>query len=325
MKDYSKFIDPLDSSLNTLDKIRTGNVERGLGIGVEEFDQRLLFKRGQFNMGIGHDNVGKTDLIMWYYVCLSKLHGIKHCIFSSENKPYSLLRKIFNFWTGKRIDRDFVNNEASYFRYLEEIKEHFSFIRTDQRYSASEIIDIIKHQNCDTGLIDPFNSLKSNGGNKHEEDYEVCADIRTMCLQTNKTVYVMAHIASQFARMTYPLEHEYKGHLVHPEKSYVEGGQKFANRADDFLSIHRMTQHPDLWNVTELHVRKVKETETGGSVTYKDEPIKLKMVDRCKFEINGKDPLQNETPTNFELDYPKNNALDSFINAGNLEDDELPF
>ena len=62
-----------------------------------------------------------------------------------------------------------------------------------------------------------------------------------------------------------------------PNKADTEGGGKFSNRADDFITIHRHTQHPSDFNITEIHVRKIKETETGGRPTLKDDPIKFKM------------------------------------------------
>ena len=86
---------------------------------------------------------------------------------------------------------------------------------------------------------------------------------------------------------------KYEGNLRPGEKADTEGGQKFANRADDFWSIHRMTQHPELWSTTEVHVRKVKETITGGSTTQRDSPILMKWENHCRYTINGKNPLIN--------------------------------
>jgi hypothetical protein len=62
-----------------------------------------------------------------------------------------------------------------------------------------------------------------------------------------------------------------------PNKADTEGGGKFSNRADEFLTIHRYVQHPTEYNVTQVHVRKVKETETGGRPTMLDEPVLFKM------------------------------------------------
>ena len=62
-----------------------------------------------------------------------------------------------------------------------------------------------------------------------------------------------------------------------PNKADTEGGQKVANKSDDFITIHRITQHPTDWMITEVHVRKIKDTETGGRPTSLDMPVKFEM------------------------------------------------
>src|SRR5690606_14526412 len=49
------------------------------------------------------------------------------------------------------------------------------------------------------------------------------------------------------------------------------------NKADSFCTVHRVTQHPTDWMVTEFHVRKMKDTDTGGRVTPFDSPVKFEM------------------------------------------------
>ena len=69
-----------------------------------------------------------------------------------------------------------------------------------------------------------------------------------------------------------------------------------SNKADDFLTIHRVTSHPTDWMITEVHVRKIKDTETGGRVTAIDSPIKFEMYKGgCgfleKFDFTTRTPL----------------------------------
>jgi hypothetical protein len=66
---------------------------------------------------------------------------------------------------------------------------------------------------------------------------------------------------------------------IAPYAEDTEGGGKFVNRADSFVTIHRKVQAPDplVRSMTELHVRKVRETETGGAPTPLDEPFKIVM------------------------------------------------
>lgn len=287
-KIYTKPFDVNES----LDEIRLGKVQQGLGIGVDSFDSYVRWKQGQFNMVNGHDNVGKTDVLLWYFVCMAKIHNKKLLIYSSENTIASQVFKIFNFWTGKRLDKDFRIDDKGYQRTLNEISDCFEFIPNNKRYSAYDIIDIASKKQHDGLLIDPFNSLMVETGNKHQEDYDICANLRIFASQYNTTVFVNAHLVTQAARNRYPKEHDYEGHLAAPEKADTEGGQKFANRADDFYTVHRMTQHPDRWNIGEIHVRKVKETITGGTVTPRDSPIELRWDNHCKYFIDNINPLE---------------------------------
>ena len=69
-----------------------------------------------------------------------------------------------------------------------------------------------------------------------------------------------------------------------------EGGGKWVNRASDFLVIHRYSQHPTDWMYSHLHVRKVKEMETGGRPTPMQEPVVMRSkAGNVGFEIAGVD------------------------------------
>ena len=71
------------------------------------------------------------------------------------------------------------------------------------------------------------------------------------------------------------------------------------NRADDVISVHRYTQHPTRWMVSDIHVVKVKETETGGKPTPLDAPISLRMQpgNTC-FTVAGKDVIDHSIKIN---------------------------
>ena len=330
-KIYTK---PFDE-ITGLDEIRLGKVKQGLGIGVEKFDNCVAWKQGQFNMINGHDNVGKTDVLLWYFVCMAKIHNKKMLIYSSENTIRSQVFKIFNFWTGKRMDKHFGIDNKGFQRTLNEISDCFEFIPNNKRYSAYDILDLAGKKSHDGLLVDPFNSLMTETGNKHQEDYDICANLRIFASQTNTNIFVNAHLVTQAARNRYPKDHIYEGHLAAPEKADTEGGQKFANRADDFYTIHRMTQHDERWNIGELHVRKVKETITGGGVTPRDAPIELRWSDHCKYFIDNINPLektysdvgatQMDMLTNVAEKTEKHSRMSHMSYGDDTEADNLPF
>jgi hypothetical protein len=132
-------------------------------------------------------------------------------------------------------------------------------------------------------MIDPYNSLTINQKrlgkvSSHEYHYEATSHLRVFCKKFNATVILNTHPATEALRKIHYKGHPYEGHPIPPMASDVEGGGKFVNRADEFMVIHRYTQHETDWIFTDIHIRKVKELETGGRPTPLDSPIRLQSI-----------------------------------------------
>ena len=54
-----------------LDKIRIGEIKEGLSLGVPEIDEYIRFKPQNFNVILGHANVGKTTVILFMMLAYS--------------------------------------------------------------------------------------------------------------------------------------------------------------------------------------------------------------------------------------------------------------
>jgi hypothetical protein len=135
-------------------------------------------------------------------------------------------------------------------------------------------------------IIDPYNSLK--GGGDYNKDYENLSEIRLFA-QTYASVWVCAHIQSGAAR-----NRDGDGFIKTPSKADIEGGQPFANRADDMIIYHRVTNHPELWMYGQVNVVKVKDTETGGRPTRAGDPVMVRANrDQCGFTMDDYDPVLN--------------------------------
>jgi len=77
---------------------------------------------------------------------------------------------------------------------------------------------------------------------------------------------------------------------VAPFAEDTECGGLFVNRADSFATFHRKIQHPEPhWRRTmEMHIRKVREVETGGRPTPFLEPLYFELNSTMTaFTING--------------------------------------
>ena len=91
-----------------------------------------------------------------------------------------------------------------------------------------------------------------------------------------------------------------------PEAPYAEdteGGGKHVNRCDSFMTVHRKIQSGDheVRKTTELHIRKVRNKETGGEPTPHDEPVMLTMgTGATSFSIKGEGTLFSPITTEFD-------------------------
>lgn len=281
--------------------IKHGRVKEGLKIGVPDIDEYLRYKQGNFNLLIGHANVGKTTVIMYLFVIWALKHKKRFLIWSSENTPQSIQRKIVEFKMRKPITKA---EDAEIKDALEWSDSYFKIIDVEELYTYKQLLEEAKSikdaWDYDAILIDPYNSLvkdkqlyKEVGG--HEYDYQVSTEFRLFAKKNNITLYLNAHGVTEALRKSHPKGHEYEGLAMPLSMASVEGGGKWGNRCDDLICIHRYTSHPTDWIYSNLFVLKIKEMETGGRCTPFDEPIKLRMEkNNIGFTFMDKDLLDKQ-------------------------------
>lgn len=266
-----------------LKSVRDGTLKMGLTTGSPALDEYFLFKEGNLVMTNGIDNTGKS-VFTWYLCLLAAMHhGWKGIIFSSENTLGAFMRKMIQFYWGKPLAGNYAMNETEYQIAKKFIEDHFTLIKAQEDlYNYKDIINMVrktmKAKKHNYGMIDPYNSLKIDLSgfsklNTHEYHYEALSEIKAYGQKNNFGWFVNHHAVTAAART----KDADKKYVQAPGKQDTEGGQKVANKADDFLTIHRITQHPTDWMVTELHVRKIKDTETGGRPTSLEMPVKFEM------------------------------------------------
>lgn len=284
--------------------IKYDRIEQGLGLGVEEIDEWLRFKKGNFNICVGHANTGKTTTIIYLMMAYSIKHNLRWLIFSSENTDYSIARKLIEFRSGKPVQQ---LPDAEIEKHLQWIDQHFKIMSVEKLYNARSLMAEAKAikdaWDYDGMLIDPYNSLtkdpallKSVGG--HEYDYQIASEMRLFCKENNISIWLNTHAVTESLRKVHDRDHEFAGLPKPCGLADIEGGGKWGNRADDVISIHRYTQHKDRWMVADIHVKKVKETETGGRPTNNDAPISLRMMPgNCGYTIAGIDVISETLKT----------------------------
>ena len=290
--------------------VKYDRIEQGLGLNIPEVDEWLRFKRGAFNICIGHANTGKTTVVLYLMVAYAMKHDLKWLIFSSENTDYSIARKLIEFKTATPIQQ---LPDAVIESELEWVNDHFKIILVEKIYTArtlmSEAKKIKEVFDYDGLLVDPYNSLakdpqllRSVGG--HEYDYQIASEFRLFCKENNVSMWLNCHGVTEALRRKHPADHEMAGFPQPCSMADVEGGGKWGNRADDVVSIHRYTQHPERWMYSDIHVVKVKETETGGRPTAMDSPISMRMMPaNCQFTVAGVPVIEGSVKVDTKLEF----------------------
>jgi hypothetical protein len=273
------FISSDDEDFRWIDDFANGRIEVGLDTGNDNLDKYFRYKR-EFMIVNGHSNVGKTTFILFLIANSAIRHGWKWVIYSSENRTASLKSKLMQFYVDRPVQQmDYQERLRAY----NWVKEHFIIINNNDVYSYTDLMlfsDKLMRQNKFDGFfIDPYNSLKiqmSAGSaiSTHEYHYEAASEFLTYAKRNNIAVWLNTHAVTEAQR-----RRDESGQPIAPFAEDTEGGGKFVNRADGFITIHRKIQHPEphVRRTTEMHVRKVREVETGGEPTPYGEPVYFEM------------------------------------------------
>lgn len=275
------FVSTIDDEKYYMDSVRSGTLPMGLLTGIPDLDKHFRFKPGNLVIINGHDNVGKSSFLWYLAVKSSILHNWKWIMFCAENSEGQVRKNLIQFKTEKAIIH---LNDREYQDALSWVYGHFTLIKAGELYSCEQVLEmgekLFRKKTYNGFLIDPYNALdiniKDTSLSSHEYHYKVTAELRAFCKRFGVSIFLNCHAVTEALRRMHK-DGEYAGYTMAPNKADTEGGGKFANRADDFITIHRHTQHPQEFNITQIHVRKIKETETGGMPTLRDEPVKLKM------------------------------------------------
>lgn len=285
-------------STRFLTDYRDGKIPFGLELGCK-LDEHLVYKHNQLNIFLGHDNVGKSYFQLWYFLALATNHGLKFCLFMDENSSGKVMRDLIQMYTAKKF-MELTHKEIR--RAELKLEDYFKFIDNRKRYEPKELIDLFIQSKTNCLLIDPWNALKSDLS--YSSNYDILNELKLVTKQENYSIYINAHPTSASGRMgaVYPNDHQWFGQVRIPLKSDIEGGKAFANKADDFVVIHRLVSHQDLWRFTLLEIVKVKDTDTGGKPTMYEQPIFLDYNFGKGLLINGVDVIKRSDAFKVEYD-----------------------
>ena len=272
------FISSDDEDFRWIDDYSQGKIQLGLDTGDTRLDEYFRYKK-EFVIVNGHSNVGKTTTMLYLIANSAVRHGWKWVLYSSENRTASVKMSLMQFAMDKKVaDMTYTERKQAY----KWVQDHFTLINNNQVYSYSDIVlfmeKVMRQQPVDGIFVDPYNSLKldmkGSGIGVHDYHYEAASEFLTFSKANDIAVWLNCHSGTEAQRRKGP-----DGLPVAPYAEDTEGGGKFVNRADCFLTIHRKVQamDPEIRKMSEIHVRKVREVETGGSPTPLEDPYCILM------------------------------------------------
>lgn len=302
---------------------KSGKIKHGLGIGTE-LDDYLRFKPNQLVIILGHDNVGKSYWINWYFLTLALKYDMKFIVWSGENKHGQILRDMVQMYAGIPFKEISEKEIQSYTTFIE---QYFDFVDNSNLYKPKELLDIFGKSDADACLIDPYTALDRDM--THEGNYKFLNEARLFANRTGMTIYINTHPTSESGRSgNLYTDGDWKGHLRPPLKAFIEGGKPFLNRCDDMIVIHRLVKHPTMKYYTMIDVEKIKDQDTGGKNTSLNDPILCEFNYGLGFKIAGKDALASvrpkKTPMPFQVT-KKINFEPNDWSEPKSNDNECPF
>ena len=271
------FIAEGEEDKHWLKRLKAGELQVGLTTGFKSLDTYFNFKEGKFNVVLGRANVGKSTVIWFLMVLANRLHGWKWIVFSAENSPAIIKKELMQFICGSFLD---MMTEQEIDTLYDVVEDNFKIIKVDKMITAKELMmlaeETMKIDKFKGMLIDPYNALRLDlkGSSAYNYHYETVSEFKLWSERNNCTIFLNCHTGTAGARKLHQ-SGEFQGYPMPPDKSDIENGVMFENKADDFIVIHRYVQHPELANETHWHQVKVKETWSGGRPTPLEEPVKL--------------------------------------------------
>jgi hypothetical protein len=244
-----------------LDQLRKDEISQGLSWGWGALDKNFLLKRNSFNFMLGIDNIGKSTLLSSMMASTNLLHSIKWGISSPEGKTADTRRDLMEASAGKKMKH---MSKPEYDKLFAKSRQNFHIISNDKHWSIEEILDkgrvLYEQFGIDVLLIDPF-SFYAGSGN-FSDDNAILSKMRVFA-QKYCSVIVVDHPYTGYTRDS---KNKENGYLRLPTKYDASGGNSKANRCDDFISIHRIINHPDddVRKTMQVSVQKVKDKSTGG-------------------------------------------------------------
>jgi len=302
MEEQPLIVNPIDR-VPFLDQIRSSIPKGGAYAGWEELGQIYTAKKGFPLVVYGAPHSGKSVFVLNLLVNLSRQHGWKHLVLSSEQGSVDdltleiseiYLRQPVRKFDEKGNARQGVADDASFYHAQEWVAEHFRFIDpTAERCQSFTLADFHSWAReveesgfrLDTTCLDPFNDVQPElprfGGRQDLWLTQVLKEARDEAAKYNRLDILVKHIAQQQQTMI-----SERGQRFSPPAlmSEIAGGQSTGRRAFTVLLVYRppsndllkfgkhvvQTRHGESWIICQK-AKPRGAAQLGQAILYYDQ------------------------------------------------------
>lgn len=292
---------------------------KGVGIGIEEFDELLTFMPGYMTVITGVPSSGKSEILDQIICSLAIKHNWKGGLYSPENHPLQLhfskiaekiIGKGFSAWN--KMDREELKLAKEYFN------KHFFFIKPEKDFTIDSILASVKQLILKFGIsyfvIDAWNKIdhKFTGVNELQYISQVLDKLTMFCEMNSVHLFLVAH-------PTKMMKDKRTGEIEIPNLYSVSGSAHFYNKTANGICVHRDFNK----NSTKIFVQKVKFKHWGkiGQVDLKWDyqtgryTPELKEFDKSNWLLSDEEPAIKFN----------SNFLTTNIGKPDMDDTEQPF
>lgn len=223
-----------------LDALYEKGWERGVTIGLPEFDNFCSFEAGRVCIVTGIPTSGKSEFVDFMTVMLNKRYGWKTVYFSPENFPITYhIAKLSEKFIGKPFSKERENrmSREEYEVAAEYINDNFFFIYPNDNCQVDNVLEkakaFVHRKGCKIVVLDPYNRLDHDTGSERETVYiSKFLDKLTYFAQQNMVLVILVAHPTKLPKNK-------DGNYDPPTLYDISGSSAFYAKADFGITIHR--------------------------------------------------------------------------------------
>lgn len=231
----------LENLNDELDEFWTNGFERGMVMGLPDFDKHFSLALKQYTLVTGVPQSGKSEFLDQLLLKVNLKYNHKICYCSPENEPFTFHHdKLFQKLYGRRPSGEEEIKSENVKAVKNYITDNIYHVQFDNRYWLQDVLakftELVRRKGVRMFVLDPYNKVKLKGGSsdivKYTEEYHILLD--EFVKKNDCHLFLVAHPS----KMTLQ-EGSKKTHLM-PTAYNIKGGSEHFDMSYNVLGVNRI-------------------------------------------------------------------------------------